>query len=71
MTQASNDILLEIVRHCSENKIGVVYTQYGNNVNKIEETTIHGERMIEIQIGDSQKEGFNELLQNFLNQLKG
>jgi hypothetical protein len=59
------------MRYCAENKIKIVFTQYGNNVNKIEETIIHGERVVEIQIGNFQmEEEVQKVLLNFMMKLK-
>jgi len=58
------------MQFCGENDIETCFTQYGNRVNKIEETITHGKRVIEIQIGDPTKEGFREELLGFLEKLR-
>ena len=66
-----NDILVEITRLCSEKQIRVSFTQYGAQTNKIEETIIHGEKVVEIQIGSPDNLDLNGLLNDYLTTIKG
>jgi len=66
MTGEINTKLEEIVRKCAKNDIKVVFTQYGNQMNCIEETIEMGVRVVQIQIGNKDAEDLPDILSKFL-----
>ena len=70
MTSEISDKLLELTRFCSENQIGVEFLQYGATRNILEHTIIHGERVVQIEIGNPNDEKLFSELTEFLNNLK-
>jgi len=70
MTSEIRDKLLEVVRFCSEKQIRVQFLQYGATKNVFETTVIHGERVVQIEIGRPGDEGLQSELNEFLDTLR-
>ena len=71
MTSEISAKLLELTRYCTENSISVEFLRYGATRNVMEETIVHGVRVVQIEFGKPEDENLLTELTDFLNKIKG